>query len=197
MNIPNRLTIVRIAMAPFFLVLFLWDFPFHYVTAGLVFALASITDLIDGRLARRNNLVTDLGKFLDPIADKILTTAAFLGFVVIGHMNVWALLLILTREFVVTSVRLMAAGKGTVVSANIWGKAKTVAQYVAILYLLAALEFSTWGGTLLAPFTLPDTAYQVPLTIGEIMLWAVAAMTAISGIKYVLDNRGHFDLSKR
>ena len=91
MNTPNRLTVARILMAPLFLWVLLWEFPFHYLAACVIFVIAAITDLLDGRIARRMGLVTDLGKFLDPIADKMLTTAAFVGFLAIGRMNPWAL----------------------------------------------------------------------------------------------------------
>lgn len=97
--------------------------------------------MFDGKIARKRGLITNLGKFLDPLADKMLTTAAFLGFMAIGRLDVWALMLILTREFMVTSVRLLAAKDGTVIAAGFSGKAKTVAQFVSILYMLAALNF--------------------------------------------------------
>ncbi|MGN0171531.1 MAG: CDP-alcohol phosphatidyltransferase family protein, partial [Acutalibacteraceae bacterium] len=106
MNLPNRLTLFRIVLVPLYLLLFLWDFPFHYMAALVVFIGAALTDLFDGRIARARGLVTDLGKFLDPIADKMLTTAAFLAFLSVGVTDVWAVMLILTREFMVMSVRL-------------------------------------------------------------------------------------------
>ena len=90
MNLPNKLTILRVLLAPLFLLLLLWDFPFHYLAAGLTFGAAALTDLFDGRIARRRGLVTNFGKFLDPLADKMLTTAAFIGFLAQGHMDAWA-----------------------------------------------------------------------------------------------------------
>ncbi len=192
MNTPNRLTIARILLTPLFLLLFLWDFPYHTLVSGIVFGVAALTDLFDGRLARKYGLVTNLGKFLDPIADKMLTTAAFLAFVACDQMNIWALFLILTREFVVTSVRLVAAEGGKVVAANIWGKLKTVMQFIAILFMLAALEFSAWGDTLLHGMAVPEAAFTVPLVIGQVLLWLAAIMTAVSGITYFWDNRQFF-----
>ena len=127
MNLPNKLTVVRIFLAPLFLLILLWDFPFHHLCAGLIFGAAALTDLFDGRIARSQGLITNLGKFLDPLADKMLTTAAFLGFLAMGHLDVWAVMIILTREFLVTSVRLVAAKDGTVIAASFSGKAKTVA----------------------------------------------------------------------
>ena len=143
MNLPNKLTVVRIVLAPLFLLLSLWQFPFHNLVAGLVFGAAALTDMFDGKIARARGLITNLGKFLDPLADKMLTTAALLSFMATGHLDVWALMVVLTREFMVTSVRLVAAKDGTVIAANIWGKLKTVAQFVAVLFELAALEWAS------------------------------------------------------
>ena len=151
MNLPNRLTVARILLAPVFLILLMVDFPCHYLAAGLVFGAAALTDLFDGKIARGRGLVTNLGKFLDPIADKMLTTAAFLGFLAVGKLDVFAVMLILSREFMVTSVRLMAAKGDVVMAASIWGKAKTVAQFTSILVMLVALALVSgfqyvWAG---------------------------------------------------
>ncbi len=189
MNLPNKLTVVRIVLAPLFLWLTLWEFPFHYLVAGLVFGAAALTDMFDGRLARSRGLITNLGKFLDPLADKMLTTAALLSFLVTGHLDVWALMVVLTREFMVTSVRLVAAKEGTVIAANWWGKAKTIAQFTAIVFELAALEFASWQHTVLAGAALPDAVYRVPLTVGYSLLWVSVALTAVSGWQYVRQNR--------
>ncbi len=196
MNLPNRLTVVRILLTFLFFVLIFLDFPFHTLAAALVFAVAAITDLLDGIIARRDGLVTDLGKFLDPIADKILTTSAFIAFLALDHMNPWALLLILIREFAVSSVRLMAAGNGTVVAANLWGKIKTVMQYIAILFMMAAMEFASWEGTVLSGMALPHTVFSIPLVIGEVLIWVAAVATAVSGIQYLWLNRRFFLNSK-
>lgn len=192
MNLPNRLTVLRIVLAPLFLLLAVCNFPFHYAAALVVFIAAALTDMFDGKIARARNLITNLGKFLDPLADKMLTTAAFLLFMVTGQMNIWALMIVLTREFMVTSVRLLAAKDGTVIAASIWGKAKTVAQFIAIIYTLTALEFSTWQTSLLAVFDLPQEVYTVPLIVGEVFLWISVVLTALSGIEYVWGNRHFF-----
>lgn len=192
MNIANKLTVLRVILTPIFLVLFLVDFPFHYIASLAVFGIAAYTDLLDGKLARKRDLITNLGKFLDPIADKMLTTAAFLGFLSIGRMNVWALMIVLIREFMVTSVRLMAAEGGKVVAANGWGKAKTVAQYVAIIYMLTALEFSTWNAGILSSVGWPETVFTLPVDLGAIPIWIATILTAISGIVYFWDNRAFF-----
>ncbi len=192
MNLPNKLTLSRILLVPLFLLFFVWEFPFHYLVAGLIFGIASFTDMLDGKIARARGLVTNLGKFMDPIADKMLTTAAFVGLLAIGKMSLWALMIILVREFVVTSVRLVAAEGGRVVAANYWGKFKTVAQYITIGYMLAVLEFCSWKDTVLAAVTLPDAVYTVPLVIGQVFIWIATALTAISGGVYFWQNRSFF-----
>ncbi len=197
MNLPNKLTLVRIVLAPLFLLLLMLEFPFHYVTAGLVFGAAALTDLFDGKIARKQGLVTNLGKFLDPLADKMLTTAAFLGFLASGHLDVWAVMIILSREFMVTSVRLVAAKDGNVIAANLWGKAKTVAQFAAIIFMIAALEFSTWQTGLLAGSALQDSVFSVPLTVGRALIWVSVVLTVISGFQYVWRNRRHLTDEKK
>ena len=192
MNIANKLTVLRVILTPIFLALFLIEFPFHYIASLAVFSVAAYTDLLDGKLARQRNLITNLGKFLDPIADKMLTTAAFLGFLAIGRMNVWALMIVLVREFMVTSVRLMAAEGGKVVAANGWGKTKTVAQYVAIIYMLTALEWSTWRTGVLSGVTWPEQAFTLPADLGAVLIWAATILTAVSGVVYFWDNRSFF-----
>ena len=192
MNLPNKLTVLRIFLAPLFLLLAMWEFPFHYAAALVVFIVASLTDLLDGKIARARGLVTNFGKFLDPLADKMLTTAAFLVLLALGKMNVWALMIVLTREFMVTSVRLLAAKDGTVIAADIWGKAKTVAQMVSIIYMFVALEFATWQGGLLAGLSLPDAVFTVPLIVGEVFIWISVVLAAVSGWNYVWNNRHFF-----
>lgn len=192
MNLPNRLTVVRILLAPVFLIVLMVEFPFHYLVSGLVFGAAALTDLFDGRIARSRGLVTNLGKFLDPIADKMLTTAAFLGFLAIGKLDVFAVMLILSREFMVTSVRLMAAKGDVVIAANIWGKAKTVAQFTSILVMLVALEFSSWQTGILADAALPEMVFTLPVLIAWILIWISVALTLISGFQYAWAGRRYF-----
>ncbi len=192
MNLPNRLTLLRIVLVPLYLVLLLWELPFHYVTALAVFIAAALTDLLDGRIARARGLVTDFGKFLDPIADKMLTTAAFLGFLSLGVTDVWAVMLILTREFMVTSVRLMAAGDGTVVAASFSGKLKTVAQYIAVIAMMLSLEWQAAGTTWLACASLPEAAYTAPVVVSQIFIWISVVLTWISGIQYFRQYRHCF-----
>ncbi|MDD2362811.1 MAG: CDP-diacylglycerol--glycerol-3-phosphate 3-phosphatidyltransferase [Oscillospiraceae bacterium] len=196
MNTPNKLTMVRIIMAPLFLLLMLLDFPFHYVISGLVFGAAALTDYFDGRIARSRGLITNFGKFLDPLADKMLTTAAFLGFLYTGNIDVWAVMLILTREFMVTSIRLIAARDGVVVAASLSGKVKTVAQFVAILFMLAALEFSTWQNSILSGMNIPVAVFDIPRFIGRIFIWISVVFTLISGFQYVWELRHYFKYEK-
>ena len=192
MNLPNKLTVVRIILAPLFMLLAVVEFPFHYAVALVVFIVAALTDMLDGKIARARGLITNFGKFLDPLADKMLTTAAFLVFLVIGQMDVWALMIVLTREFMVTSVRLIAAKDGKVIAASLWGKTKTVAQFIAIIYMLTALEFSTWQNGLLAAFNLPEALFTVPLIVGQVFIWISVVLTTIAGIEYVWLNREYF-----
>ncbi len=188
MNLPNKLTIARIVMVPLYLVLLVLDFPFHYLAALIVFSAASLTDYFDGKIARSQNLVTNLGKFLDPIADKMLTTAAFLAFLALGVTDVWAVMLVMTREFMVTSVRLMAAGGGTVVAASFAGKLKTVMQYIAIIAMMTALqwkEICLW-------IDLPSPAYIIPIVVSQIAIWVSVVFTCISGVQYFWQFRQYF-----
>ncbi len=190
MNLPNKLTIARIMMVPLYMVLLLLHFPFHYLAALLVFIAASLTDYFDGKIARSQNLVTNLGKFLDPIADKMLTTAAFLVFLGIGVTDVWAVMLVMTREFMVTSVRLMAAKDGTVVAASFSGKLKTVAQYIAIIAMMTALGWRDICLTFLP--SLPSLTYTLPILISQICIWISVILTCISGVQYFWQFRHYF-----
>lgn len=191
MNLPNKLTLLRILLTPVFMVfaaLGRYGAPEcdrrMLLAAGVVFALASITDYLDGNLARKHNMVTDFGKFADPLADKMLTTAAFLYMVVDGVCSPVVLAIILFREFAVAGVRMLAAASGTVIAANIWGKVKTVLQMITILfyYFAAALGRATDIG-----------AVQL---ITQGLCWAVAAVTALSGGIYLWQNRSCFSRMK-
>lgn len=190
MNTPNKLTVLRIILVPFFVaVLLLPQIPHHYIIAAIIFGAASYTDHLDGKIARKNNLITDFGKFADPLADKIMVTAALACFVQVGLTNAIVLILILTREFMVTSMRLVAAGKGKVVAANKWGKAKTVSQIVAVLLILIMqyiLELNAMGCISLENIGLICSIFYVA---SDILMWIVVALTLISGIIYMWDNR--------
>ena len=189
MNLPNKLTLARCVMTPVFLALMVIDFPHHYAAALLVFILASLTDWLDGKIARKNNLVTNLGKFLDPLADKALTTAAYIGLVqVISNRSMaWMLFLVLIREFAVTSVRLMAAKDGVVVAASFAGKLKTVMQMVSIIFSLFFLEIKRYTFFCDIPNLKAVCAY-----VALVLLWIGVVATVVSGIQYVWQLRHYF-----
>lgn len=175
MNLPNKLTISRLVSLPFLIACFYIDSPFGRWGLLVLFVLASITDYLDGRIARARNLVTSLGKFLDPIADKALVNSVLVCFVEIGYASAAAVIIILIREFVVSGVRMEAASRGKVVAANIFGKAKTMFQMVsmtAVLFLRAVYGDPAWL-----------------ITTSNILCWISAAITALSGIVYVVDNK--------
>ena len=135
MNLPNKLTMLRILLIPVFMVVLYWDFPGATWVAVAIFIIASFTDLLDGKIARKYNLVTDFGKFADPLADKMLVTAALLWFVEIGQMPAWALLIVLVREFAVSGLRMIASDKGRVIAAGWSGKVKTASTMVCIVLM--------------------------------------------------------------
>ncbi|HOB36199.1 MAG TPA: CDP-diacylglycerol--glycerol-3-phosphate 3-phosphatidyltransferase [Candidatus Avimonas sp.] len=196
MNTPNKLTVLRVILSPIFLAVLMVDFPFHYLIAGLIFGFAALTDLLDGRIARSQGLITNFGKFLDPLADKMLTTAALLGFLASGHIDVWAVMLVLAREFMVTSIRLIAAKDGVVVAASLAGKTKTVAQYVSVLFMIAVLEVSSWRATLLSGVSVPSEFFSWMLLAGQVFIWFSVVLTVYSGIEYVWGLRHYFTDSK-
>ena len=136
MNLPNKLTMMRILLIPVFMVVLYLDFPGANYAALAIFIVASLTDLLDGKIARKYNLVTDFGKFADPLADKMLVTAAMLWFVEIGQMPAWALLIVIVREFAVSGLRMIASDKGRVIAAGWSGKVKTASTMVCICVML-------------------------------------------------------------
>ena len=191
MNLPNKLTLVRCILTPVFLACLIIEFPFHYAAALLVFIVASLTDYFDGMIARKYNLVTNLGKFLDPLADKALTTAAFIGFVHMINSRTlpWALFIILLREFAVTSVRLLAAKDGVVVAASFAGKLKTVMQMVSIIYMLA---FKQAVRVAVVRNAIGNAGVLWGSRIGLAFIWIAVIATVVSGIQYVWQLRHYF-----
>lgn len=191
MNLPNKLTVIRIILTPFFLLALLLNFPFHYLVALVIFIVASFTDFLDGQIARKQGIVTSFGKFLDPLADKMLTTAALLGFLElgIGYGVVWITFIVLFREFLVSSLRLVAVSSGgKVIAANIWGKLKTVSQMVSIIFAMAAKQ-------LCELVNIPVLTIVLDSLI-TIFLWISAVLCVISGAIYLLDNKECVDSSK-
>ena len=193
MNLPNKLTVLRVLMVPFFVFFALADFiPHHNLIAGLIFGAASYTDHLDGKIARRDNLITNFGKLMDPLADKIMVMAALICFVATGFTNVWFVLLIMVREFSVTSIRMIAVENGKVIPANNWGKAKTVSQIVAICVIFAAqyvLELHALGVVELPNVTL----WALVLNgFGFVCMAFATLMAVISGLIYAKDSAGLF-----
>ncbi|MBQ2043052.1 MAG: CDP-diacylglycerol--glycerol-3-phosphate 3-phosphatidyltransferase [Firmicutes bacterium] len=173
MNLPNKLTIARVICVPIFVVLYYLDLN---LWACIVFVVASITDMLDGRIARSRNLVTNFGKIMDPLADKVLVYAAFCLFIEKGVMPGWMLIIILAREFAVSGMRTVAASQGTVVAAGMTGKIKTVLQMFAVIFLL------------LAPYA------KTLDIIGKVLLWASLVMTIVSGAEYIIKNKNVFSM---
>lgn len=199
MNLPNKLTVIRMIMTPFFLIALLWDFPYHYLVALLLFAVASFTDYLDGNIARKQGIVTNFGKFLDPIADKMLTTSAFLGFILLDMCwgAVWVAFIVLFREFLVSSVRMVAVSSGgKVIAANIWGKLKTVSQMIAIVFAIAARQATE----LLVQFNVPAKTMETIVTLlgvsTDVLVWLSAILCAVSGVIYLIDNKEFIDTTK-
>ncbi len=184
MNLPNKLTVLRILLVPFMIAALLIPFPHHVLVAGLIFGAASITDCLDGKIARKRNLITAFGKFADPLADKILVIASLICFIALGWCDPVLPIVVLFREFAVTSVRLVAASKGNVVAANIWGKLKTVSQIVAIVAIFVMQYFTELCTLGIIPL---DTSIfnGIFFIIGEILLWITGVVTIISGVIYV------------
>ena len=192
MNTPNKLTVARMIACPFFMAAFVFKFPYHYLLALVIFAAAAITDFIDGKMARKNNLVTNFGKFLDPLADKMLTTAAFIGFILWDGIRVhalWICFIVLFREFLVSSIRLvLVTSGGKVVAANFWGKSKTMVQMVGIVLSLALYSLiEDFGCACLLPYA--DWAIIA-------ILWLGAILCIISGAIYLWDAREYIDPTK-
>lgn len=172
MNLANKITILRVFLVPLFIIFFYLDFQYSEYIALAIFIFASITDTIDGHIARSRNMITTFGKFVDPLADKILTTSAFILLVENGKIPAWVVIIIITREFVISGIRLLAASNGVTIAASKWGKIKTITQLVAIiLLLLNNFPFSYLG---------------IPLDY--IMLYISLFFTVLSGYDYVNKN---------
>lgn len=199
MNLPNKLTVLRIILTPVFMLTLVWEFPFHYLVSMLIFIGAALTDLFDGKIARKRGLITDFGKFLDPLADKMLTTAAFLGFIAldIGYGAVWIAFIVLFREFMVSSIRLIASTSGgKVIAANIWGKLKTVFQMIAIIFGLTVYQALEILRMLPIPEGIIGIIAAVFSVLTSILLWISAILCVISGAIYIIDNKDFIKQTK-
>ena len=174
MNLPNKLTVLRVIMIPVFLVFLLTDCAgdaSKYIAAA-VFVLASLTDMLDGRIARKYNLVTNFGKFMDPLADKLLVCSALIAFVELGYLPAWIVIIIISREFIISGFRLIAADKGVVIAANYWGKFKTAFQMIMTILLILQLD------------------YPYADTVEWIFVYIALALTVISLVDYIYRNIG-------
>ena len=193
MNLPNKLTVLRIILTPVFMFLMLASFEWHYFLALVVFAVAAFTDMLDGKIARKYNLVTSFGKFLDPLADKMLTTAAFLGFIAhnIGWQITWVVFIVLFREFLISSLRLIVVSSAgnKVIAANIWGKLKTVTQIAAIVLGIAFEQVKEW-------FTFAEGAVMALDISFNVVLWASTVLCVISGVIYLWQNKEFVNTTK-
>ena len=194
LNLPNIITVARIVITPVFLAVILMEnLPHRFLLACIIFSIASISDAVDGYLARKNNQVTNFGKLLDPIADKVLTTSALLAFMSMGLCNIWIVMLVLTREFAIASVRMIAASGGVVIPANIWGKIKTISQMVftIVIMLLGEAYYIVENSNLELFAELPDLSL-----ISNGLLWITAILTVISGWIYLRDSKNIIDFTK-
>ena len=172
MNTPNKLTIARMIMVPFFVLFILtgWGGDANRYICLAIFAAASITDYLDGHLARKNNLITNFGKFMDPLADKLLVCSALICMIELDRLPAWIVIIIIAREFIISGFRLIAAENGVVIAANYWGKFKTVSQMIMIILLI--LDF---GG--------------IFKTLETIFVWLSLALTVISLLTYIVQNK--------
>lgn len=165
MNLANKLTIFRMALVPVFMIIMLSDFRYSMYTAAAIFAVASFTDFLDGYIARKYNMITNFGKLMDPLADKVLVSAALITMVEIGMLSSWIPVIIISREFTISIIRAIAASSGVVIAASQWGKAKTISQIAAILMMLLGV---------------PGGIY---------VMWLAAILTVYSGYDYIKLNR--------
>ena len=173
MNLPNKLTIFRVILIPFFVVFLLLDpsnQTYRYIAAA-TFIIASLTDMLDGKIARKYNLVTNFGKFMDPLADKLLVSAAMICLIATGQLAAWIVIVIISREFIISGFRLIASDNGIVIAASYWGKFKTVFQMLMIIVLIANIQM---------PFF---------TVLGTILIYVALVLTIVSLIDYIVKNK--------
>lgn len=189
MNLPNKLTLLRFALVPVFMVFMYTSNPYSGLIALVVFAVASFTDFLDGSIARKHNMVTDFGKFMDPLADKLLTTVALIYLCLNGMCHEVVICIVLAREFAVSGIRLIAAANpagSKVIAAGMMGKMKTVLQMVASMLGLLAMALMPLG-------LIADSTYNMMANVTNILMWIMAVLTVVSGMQYIVPN---FDLIK-
>jgi CDP-diacylglycerol--glycerol-3-phosphate 3-phosphatidyltransferase len=173
MNLPNKLTIFRVILIPFFVaVLLLYpDNSTMRLVADAIFIVASLTDMLDGKIARKYNLVTNFGKFMDPLADKLLVCSAMICLVALNQIPAWIVIIIIAREFIISGFRLVAADNNVVIAANYWGKFKTVFQMLMVIVKIV------------------DAAHPILVLLGNILMWIALVLTIVSLIDYILKNK--------
>ena len=189
MNLPNKLTLLRFVLVPVFMVFMYLDNPYSYLIGLIVFAVASFTDFLDGSIARKYNMVTDFGKFMDPLADKLLTTVALIYLCLNGMCHEIIICIVLAREFAVSGIRLIAAAnpKGSkVIAAGMMGKMKTVLQMFASIFGLLAMALLSMGA-------IGAETYSTMSLVTNVAMWIMAVLTVVSGMQDIIPN---FDLIK-
>lgn len=172
MNLPNKLTVMRVCLIPFFVAALLFDGGNNQnmrIAANVIFIVASLTDMLDGKIARKYNLVTDFGKFMDPLADKLLVCSALICLIELGQLPAWIVIIIISREFIISGFRLVAADNGIVIAASYWGKFKTTFQMVAVILLI---------------FNIPSLK-----VFTNLVLTVAVALTIISLVDYIVKNK--------
>lgn len=187
MNLPNKLTILRLILIPFYIFFLMTDFfSFSWLVAFVIFICACLTDTFDGKIARKRNLITNFGKFADPLADKILVVSAMVCFVYLHRMPFWVCIIILAREFAVSGFRLVAATNGRVLAASWWGKIKTVCQMITCIMMTCNIE------RLVTDYGFPPAFYTVWHIVELVAMYAALALTVISMIDYFYKNKDTF-----
>jgi len=190
MNVPNKLTISRFVLTLAFLVIIFSEIPYHETLSLLFFSAASLTDYFDGKIARRDKLITNFGILMDPLADKILVCSAFIAFVGRGWMPAWMVVVIVARELAITGLRLLAASRNVVLGAEGYGKHKTISQIVAIISVLVLMSYLQWGGIGKLIFGFSVFGHQPwVVEFTAFAKWVAVALTFISGGLYLWRNR--------
>lgn len=193
MNLPNKLTLFRVVLTVFFVVALHFDFPLNESLALFLFVFASLTDYWDGRIARKYGLITNFGKLMDPLVDKILTCSAFISFVGLDLVAAWMVVVIVARELSITGMRMMAASQNRVLAAEGLGKHKTTSQMTAIIAILVVISYEQWGAVGQWIFGWPvftDRAWIVD--VASFSIWAATFLTIVSGSSYLWKNRDLF-----
>ncbi len=178
MNLPNKITLFRVILIPFFLIfLMIPGIPAGKWIAFSIFIIASLTDMVDGKIARKYNMITDFGKFMDPLADKLLVCSAMIALIELERMPAWVVIIIIAREFIISGFRLIASDNGVVIAASMWGKVKTTVQMVMVILLIANLGE-----------TFPDTKSVVHI-IENVLIYLAMLLTVVSLIDYLVKNK--------